>query len=334
MRAVTFFDGELREGTLIVEHPEPGASGVRLLAQPPPPGTPRLDGDDGRTDSVVTGRFTDHHTHLQLVDSAALPSSRLGRVVDLGGTSSVIAELAETLAHDEPSVTTVWAGPFLTAPGGYPSDRSWAASGAVAEIADAEQATQAVRAAAAGGATLIKVVAHSLAGPTLSDELFTAIVRAAHQHRLAVVAHAEGPGQATRAVRLGAALLAHAPFSERLSSSELRMHAASAAWISTLAIHDDADRATAIDNIRRFRSLGGDVLYGTDMGNGEGVVDVREPEIVALREAGVTGIDLLTALSPASPVTPGEPLLLTPLDNPAAARRLTADDAAADNTAP
>ena len=39
-------------------------------------------------------------------------------------------------------------------------------------------------------------------------------------------------------------------------------------WISTLAIHEDADRGTAIGNLRRFHELGGRIRYGTDMGNG------------------------------------------------------------------
>ncbi|CAI7569657.1 unnamed protein product, partial [Penicillium discolor] len=97
--------------------------------------------------------------------------------------------------------------------------------------------------------------------------LFRAIVELAAAHGLPVVAHAEGPGEAQRVVRLGASQLAHAPFTERLDDEEIAEQAVRASWISTLAIHDPAARAIAIDNAARFHAAGGTVRYGTDMGN-------------------------------------------------------------------
>ncbi|MBD8012256.1 hydrolase [Microbacterium sp. Re1] len=308
MRAVTFFDGDgMHDGTLDVRDGR-----LRLLPRAAPTDTPHLDG-------VITGLFTDHHVHLQLVDPDLLPASRLGRVIDLGADPDWIAEVSR---H---RVTVHYAGPFLTAPGGYPSDRAWAPTGSVREIADAEHAARTVDELAAAEVSLIKVVAHSDAGPVIDDDAFRAVVRQAAVHRLPVVAHAEGAGQAQRAVRLGATRLAHAPFSERLTDTEIAAQAASASWISTLAIHDDDARAVAIDNVRRFVAAGGEVLYGTDMGNGTTPVDLREAEIDALRAAGLDGLDLLTALSPADPLAGGA-LLLLPDGDPNRARRLTAAD--------
>lgn len=334
MRTVTFFDGEgMREGTL-------DATGERVVlrAGAPPSGTPRLDG-------VVIGLFTDHHVHLQLVDHTLLVPSRLGRVVDLGADPVWVAEVSRHNSGDpEPdddetdvlgSESAVspelrrpvveYAGPFLTAPGGYPSDRAWTPTGAVREIADAADAARTVDELAAAGVSLIKVVAHSDAGPVLDDDTFRAVVHQAAVHHLPVVAHAEGVGQAQRAVRLGATRLAHAPFSERLSDAEIARQAVSASWISTLAIHDGDALGLAIDNVRRFAAAGGEVLYGTDMGNGDTPVDLREAEIDALRAAGVDGIDLLACLSPADPLA-GGPLLLLPDGDPARARRLRSAD--------
>ncbi|WP_336644267.1 hydrolase [Microbacterium sp. USHLN186] len=337
MRAAHFFDGSaVRPGVLQVRDGR-----VILREGQAPHGAAVLDG-------VVTGLFTDHHVHLQLVDHHRLSRSRLGRVIDLGADPEWAREIAaqnsgEPGADDGETAdlgpdgavsaefwpTVEYAGPFLTAPGGYPSDRAWAPAGAVREIPDPVHAAAVVDELAALGVSLIKVVAHSEAGPLLDDDAFRAVVRRAAAHRLPVVAHAEGQGQAQRALRLGVTRLAHAPFSERLSDAEVAAQAASASWISTLAIHDSAVRAIAVDNVRRFVAAGGEVLYGTDMGNGEMPVDLHAAEIDALRAAGIDGLDLLAALSPADPLAAG-PLLLLPDGDPNRAHRLSPADIDAD----
>ena len=291
-------------------------------------------------DGVVIGGFTDHHVHLQLVDHASLAGSRLGRVIDLGGNPEVLTSYAgsprfvslrslndrkethRSLSERAPATqarrgelrraSVEFAGAFLTPPGGYPSDRSWAPTGSFREIADEADAATAVAEMADAGATRIKVASNSTAGPVFADAVFRTIVELAGARGLPVVAHAEGPGQAQRAARLGAATLAHAPFTERLTEEEIAEQAASVSWISTLAIHDDADRARAIDNVRRFHAAGGAVLYGTDMGNGPTPVDLNPREIDALREAGVEGAALLQALHPVDPSDPASVQLLLP----------------------
>lgn len=320
MWSVTFFDGEgMREGTLALR------DGVPVMVDAPPQvGAPRLDG-------VVTGLFTDHHVHLQLVDHTLLATSRLGRVVDLGADPEWIAEVSGSAELRPPIVE--YAGPFLTAPGGYPSDRGWAPAASVREIPDAEHAARAVDELATIGASFVKVVAHSDAGPVLDDDSIRAVVHRAAAHGLPVVAHAEGTGQAQRAVRLGATRLAHAPFSERLSDAEIAAQAASASWISTLAVHDGDALAIVTDNVRRFAAAGGEVLYGTDMGNGPTPVDLRAAEIDALRAAGVEGLGLLASLSPADPLD-GGPLLVLPDGDPSRGRRLTLDDLPEPGTPP
>lgn len=297
MRAATFFDGDgWREGVAEVVDGR-----VRLRAETPAVGLPRLDG-------VVTGGFTDHHVHLQLVDHALLADSLLGRVVDLGGNPGVLHDLAGRLV----SPRVDFAGAFLTSPGGYPSDRSWAPAGSVREIPDADAAADAVAEMAEAGASCLKVADNSTAGPVFPDALLRTIVELAAARTLPVVVHAEGPGEAQRAARLGAARLAHAPFSERLDDAEIALQASSLAWISTLSIHDGADRATAIDNVRRFHAAGGTVLYGTDMGNGPTPVDLNQSEIAALRAAGLDDDALLRALAPVDPLDPASLLLLLP----------------------
>jgi imidazolonepropionase-like amidohydrolase len=229
----------------------------------------------------VVGGFTDHHVHLQLVDTSLLAESALGRVVDLGGDPRVLASLEGT------GVEVAFAGAFLT-----PADRS------VREIADADAAARAVAEMRDAGAVCIKVADNSTAGPVFDDELFAAIVELADAAGLPLVVHAEGQGEAERAARLGADLLAHAPFSERLSDDEIAVQAASVQWISTLAIHGGDAYGIAVDNVRRFHAAGGTVLYGTDMGNGETPVGLNPREIEALRDAGIDGEDLIRVLAP------------------------------------
>ena len=222
------------------------------------------------------------------------------------------------------AVEVDFAGAFLTAPGGYPSDRDWAPEGSFREISDADSAAAAVAEMADAGASCIKVTSNSTAGPVLPDDLFRAIVGLAADRALPVVAHAEGRGQAARAVRLGAARLAHAPFTEHLDDDEIARQAASASWISTLAIHDDPARAIAIDNVRRFRAAGGTVLYGTDLGNGPMPVDLNPREIAALREAGLDDAALLTALAPIGPLDRVAAVLFLPHASPVSADPLDA----------
>ncbi|MDR6867193.1 hypothetical protein J2Y69_001794 [Microbacterium resistens] len=317
MRAAAFFDGTtIREGRLVLDD-----RGARLESEPAPPGTARVDG-------LITGRPTDHHVHLQLVDAERLGTGLLGRVVDLGAEPSWIRATA-----DRSGGRVAFAGAFLTPPGGYPSDRSWAPAGSVREVGDAAGAAAAVAEMRAAGASVVKVASNLAAGPVFDDDLLRAIVDLAAAAGLPVVVHAEGPGQAQRVARLGAACLAHAPFTERLTDDEIVEQAAAIEWISTLAIHSGEALRIALDNVRRFHAAGGILRYGTDMGNGRGPVDLRVDEIDALRTAGIEGIALLRTLALSDPLAASDPLapdaglLILPDGDPARARRLTPADA-------
>lgn len=294
--AATYFDGTTwREGVLALEEGRPV-----VHDETPDASLPRFP-------HAIVGGFTDHHVHLMLVDPSPLTSSRLGRVLDLGAPFARLREWAPKLP-----VQIDFAGAFLTPPGGYPSDRWWAREGSVREIADADAAALAVAEMADAGASCIKVMSNSEAGPVFDDAVFAGIVASAAEHGIPVYAHAEGPGEAERAVRLGATGLVHTPFTERLDDGEIARQAASAAWITTLAIHEGEPLAIAIDNLRRFAAVGGTVLYGTDMGNGPTPIDLRAEEVEAMRAAGIDGAALIATLAPVDPRTPGAVLLRVP----------------------
>ncbi|GAA3600603.1 hypothetical protein GCM10022223_15290 [Kineosporia mesophila] len=250
------------------------------------------DGPAGPGGSVLPG-LVDMHVHLGLVDHTALAGSPVVEVHDLGWRPGAARQWRADLS---PSVLVEAAGPFHTAPGGYPKGRSWAPEGAVREIEDEPGARAAALALVGQGAHTLKVTLHTGA-PRLSDDLLHTLVRAAHAAGLTVSAHAEGAGQAARAAAAGVDVLVHVPWTEPLDEDTVRAMAGNTTWISTFAIHEPPVRAVALDNARRFLALGGRLRYGTDMGNGPTPLGVNEAEILALGEAGLTGDALLTALT-------------------------------------
>jgi len=210
------------------------------------------------------------------------------------------------------------AGAFLTPPGGYPSDRSWAPTESYREVRDAIDAHAAVAEMVEACASAIKIASNSEAGPVFSDEVFSAIVQVARSAGLEVVAHAEGTGEALRAARLGATRLAHAPFTELLTRAELAELASTTSWCSTLDIHGWGEPTRELDiavaNVAGFVRQGGVLRYGTDMGNGPTPVGLNQRELDALTVAGLTPEQQLAALTPGDPLRPRAPLVWVPRD--------------------
>lgn len=247
--------------------------------------------------------LADAHVHLGLVDPVAVRRGGIAVVHDLGW----VTDVARTWPGRPGFPAVAFAGAFLTAPGGYPSDRSWAPAGSVEEVGSPEAAVAAVDRQVAAGASFVKVALHSGAGPVPDDATLAALVGHAHARGRDVVAHVEGRGMAARAFEAGVDRLAHAPFSERLPDDLLAAMArprsadhdpprarargdgrdepdgdrnlvlggagvSRVSWVSTLDVHGwgspTAEQDVAIDNVRRFVALGGTVVYGTDLGNG------------------------------------------------------------------
>lgn len=273
--------------------------------------------EPGSASTVLPG-VVDRHVHLGLVDRGLLADGPVVEVHDLGWAPDVAVGWR---AEPPAGVTVRVAGPFHTAPGGYPSGRPWAPATAVREVADVADAEAAVRAAASYGVDLVKVALHA-GMPLLPDDVLRALVRAAHDAGLPVAVHAEGAGQVARAVDAGADLLAHAPWTEPVPDDVLR-RGRHQTWVSTLAIHGPDDLDTATDNVRRFRAQGGRVVYGTDLGNGPTPVGVSVAEIRALGRCGLEGEELLDAvLGPRAAHLPPERCLTSPHPVPHTAPQL------------
>ncbi|MGW4830270.1 amidohydrolase family protein [Amycolatopsis japonica] len=252
-------------------------------------------------DGVLVPGLVDFHAHTEQIDLGAVLAGGITGVRDLGGEPDSVFPLAarSRVADDIPRV--VAAGPILTAPGGYPSDRSWAKPGTYRFVEHPCRASSIVADLAARGAVVIKVALHNGAGADLGDHELRAVVAAARGHGLRVVAHAEGAGETERALNTGVRELAHTPWTHRLPDCVIAACAASMVWTSTLDIHGwgqpTGEWRTAVDNLSRFLAAGGRIRYGTDLGNGPLPLGVNPRELQALQEAGCTSVGILRAIA-------------------------------------
>jgi imidazolonepropionase-like amidohydrolase len=252
----------------------------------------------------------DRHVHVALSDPGAILAGGVTAVRDLGWPPEDVFPLAD--ASDGPSFNgprIVAAGPMLTAPGGYPSQAGWAPPGTALEVSDPEVARRAVEDLAARGAAAIKVALNAVAGPTLTDAVLLAVCDAAHGRGLPVTAHVQGRGQTERAMGAGIDELAHCPW-EPLSDATVDSLARGVRIVSTLDIHsygrDTRELRTAQDNLRRFVAGGGEVAYGTDLGNGAIPPGIHAREAAHLLAAGMSADQVLHAIT-ANPLAPNAP---------------------------
>lgn len=245
----------------------------------------------------------DHHVHIGLSDARAVLEGGVTQVRDLGWPPEDIFPLADISTgtdYEGPAIAAC--GPIVTAVGGYPTRSSWGPPGIGAEVRGPEEAAATVARIAEQDPAAIKVALNTEAGPTLTDIELVAVCETAHERRLRVVAHVEGEGTTQRALGAGVDELAHTPWSERLSDAVVAgLVRRRVRIVSTLDIHSygriTPDLRTAVDNLFRFHSAGGTVLYGTDLGNGPipPGLDVREAQHLAAARMEVE--DILTAMT-------------------------------------
>ena len=266
-----------------------------------------LNGDHAGASGTMLPPLVDHHVHLMIVGVDALADSNLAGVVDLGSPLDIV-----TAGRNQGGFPRVdHAGNFLTARGGYPVGRSWASAASVREL-DAERGTSraslpgaaatAVREQHSFGASVIKVALNADAGPVFDPATLAAVVAAARELDLPVVAHVEGDGMTALAVDAGVDALAHTPFTERVDDALIaRAVAGGQLWISTLFVAGygvaTPERERALDNLSRFHAAGGRVLYGTDLGNGEQPLGINPAELALLVEAGLGASDLISTIA-------------------------------------
>jgi imidazolonepropionase-like amidohydrolase len=273
----------------LVRHATVVCDGGRVTYAGPSAAAPPAD-DLLEVDGFLMPGVVDRHVHIRLADPGAVLLGGVTAVRDLGWVPEEILALAN--ASELPSFTGPViraAGPMLTAPGGYPTQASWAPAGMGRELLGPDDAAAVVVELADAGVAAVKVALNAEAGPTPSDAELAAIVTAAHERGLPVTAHVQGKGQAERAIGAGIDEFAHTPWTERLSDILLASAARSMRIVSTLDIFSfgdvTPDLRTACDNLVRFREAGGTVVYGTDLGNGAIPAGIHVREALLLHEA-------------------------------------------------
>ena len=201
-----------------------------------------LNGEHPGDVGTMLPPLVDHHVHLMIVGTDALADTALAAVLDLGAP----LDLVTARRHHDGLPRVEFAGAFLTARGGYPVGRPWASDGSAREIDPYEgngrsalpgPAETAVSEQHAFGASVIKVALNATAGPVFDRATLDAVIGAAHDRGLPVVAHVEGDGMTRLAIDAGVDALAHTPFTERVDDDLIaRAVAAGQRWITTLFV--------------------------------------------------------------------------------------------------
>ena len=263
-------------------------------------------------DGFVMPGVADRHVHIELSEPASVLAGGVTAVRDLAWPPErifALADASEMPSFDGPLIRA--AGPMLTAPGGYPTQDSWAPPGTGLEVKGGDDATATVEELARLGAAAIKVSLNAEAGPTPSDAELAAICDAARAADLPVTAHAQGSGQVERALGAGVDELAHTPWT-RLTDDVIQTAATRLRIVSTLDIlsfgRDTPEIRTALDNLRRFHVAGGTITYGTDLGNGPIPPGIHTREALLMVEAGLEPEEVLEAMirAPLEPDAPAD----------------------------
>ena len=205
-------------------------------------------------DATIVPGVVDLHVH-DLGRGQRL--SPVTTVRDVGAPEFALASVRDE--PGEPHVT--FAGPILTAPGGYP------ASVGLDEVAgivhNVPEARAVVRRLARKGVSVIKVAVEWKGGadwPVLSPAQLEAIVDEAHGQGLLVTAHVTSMAAARRAFESGVDELAHMPCVGEDSALMRQLVVQGVEIVGTL--HVRSERCPVLAYAQAFVRAGGTLLYG------------------------------------------------------------------------
>lgn len=250
------------------------------------------------SDLVLLPGFVDAHVHIGLADPLAVVRGGVTTVRDLAWPPQEIWPLvaaSNESSFDGPLILA--AGQMLTAPQGYPTRAAWAPRETGRVVDGLDDVRPAVDEQADSGASVIKVALNAEVGPTLGEDVLTAIVGAAQERGLKVTGHVFGLAELRKALRSGIDELAHTLMSPEYIPDALlaEMVDSEMTVVPTLSIFFEGALDIAVANIRRFVRAGGQVVYGTDLGNAGPQPGIDAREVSALARAGLSGIDIVRA---------------------------------------
>lgn len=180
---------------------------------------------DAKGGTILPGLINAHVHHSASVEQRRrFLEEGVTTVCDLGTPLREMPLFAETESTTGPAARVFYAGPIITAPGGYP-DGLYHTDGFNYEVATPEEAREAVRKMVARGASVIKIALdpswnreHPL--PMLDVETAKAIVEEAHVHGLLVHAHMIQITYFPMALEAGIDVIDHMPFPTGWPSEE------------------------------------------------------------------------------------------------------------------
>ena len=242
--------------------------------------------------------FIDAHVHIGFYEPGRVVRGGVTTVRDLAWPPEIIFPLAQRSLHagfDGPRIFA--AGPMLTVAGGYPTRAGWAPKDTGRVVSSPAEATAAVDEVAGSGAAIVKVALNAQVGPTLSPDLLSAIVAAAEERGMKVTGHVYGLEELHKALDAGMHELAHMLLSPEEIPDETidRMVSRGMRVVPTLSVFYGGGRRIAIDNLRRFAEAGGEIVYGTDLGNQGPRPGIDKREIKAMSSAGLDGRRILAS---------------------------------------
>ncbi len=277
-------DGSVQRGLVVVVQDRR----IRCVEQEPQtlPETVTTIDLDGMT--LLPG-LIDAHVHVALhVTDLGEPmdlflDNGVTTVRDAGSSLDRILELRDQVdagAVEGPRILT--SGPLVTTPGGHPVATLWPgndelAASAGREVDEPEEAREVVRALAAAGVDLVKLVLtecnRSSLGPCarLDATVFAAGVDEALSLGLPVAVHTNGERDVIDAVEAGVTSLEHGFTEGELSDELLSMIAESGVWyVPTIAVLDLSAASDVEDihhNVAALRQAGVPMAVGTDAWN-------------------------------------------------------------------
>ena len=250
------------------------------------------------TGSTLIPGFIDAHVHIDFYEPSEVVDRGVTTVRDLAWPPARITPLIEASADDGfDGPTILAAGQMLTAPGGYPMNAGWAPPGTGLEVQSEEQAAGAVDDQVRSGAAIVKIALNPPVGPVLNEPTLCAIVEAAHDRDLKVTGHIFGLEQLDKAIRCGVDELAHMLMSpERIPAGTIdAMVEGGIRIVPTLSVFSGRGMRIAIDNLRAFISAGGQVIYGTDLGNAGPQPGIDRREVRGMARSGMSAQDIIRA---------------------------------------
>ncbi|CAN5172467.1 amidohydrolase family protein [soil metagenome] len=288
------------EGRQAMDMQPLGLAGLLLPGQPEPVGitlSGRRIAEIGESvaDGVATldlgGSYAipgmiDSHVHMQFASSQSVLAGGVTTVRDLGGAP----DAAQAMRGQSP-LRILIAGRILTAVSGYPT-RSWGADGTGREVRDPDDALAAVDEQLSAGAVVLKVALEEAGGaPVLDVDTLRAIVRRGSEANLQTTAHVGSAAMLDRAIEAGVRELCHLPLHDVTPAEMARAAEAGMVLVPTLEIRGDDPAAIAA--LGAFREAGGQVLYGTDLGNTGTAPGIEVREVRAMLAAGMSPAEVL-----------------------------------------